>query len=118
MKLFIGMTKHIGYFSKFTHITITNAQNKVVIYIVPTKLKLEDIKPEKLNKIWTKNVNGEDVDVVYDSSNYEKLSNDNKDANFRLFVNGACIHASIYAQKYLIEFDGTYILKETDFVDH
>lgn len=114
MKQFIGATSHVMYYSKFTDIHVTNATS-INIYTVPSKSTIENASG---TLIWTKEVG--EIITLYDSANYEDFYNKNKDRskNFRLFVNGECIHASEYTQKYLIEFDGEYTLKVNNFVDH
>jgi len=113
MRQFIGMTSHIGYFSKITNISISNAQ-KVKIYDITNKCDI-NVDTSKLNIVWMKELKYEDVITKYDTSNYENGKNNE---NFKLIVNGECIHSSKYLHTYMIEYDGDFILNESIFVDH
>lgn len=105
-RVFIGCTSHIGYFSKFTSMTLNGTYK---IYIVPIKKDIQDVS--KLEMIIEGNGN---VEIKYDGSAYPNGEN----KNFKLLVNGECIHVTKYINKYLVEFNGAYTLKEESFVDH
>lgn len=108
MRKFIGSTWHVGYYSKFTSITL-NGNYK--IYIVPNNSNIDDVKNIQMI---VNNQNVENVEIKYDGSAYPYAD----DKNFKLLINGECVHSSKYTKKYLIEFDGDFTLKEESFVDH
>ena len=120
MRKFIGVTSHVMYFLKFTNIVITpeRGHSTIKIYVVPTEMKCDpdSIDITKIDNVWTKEMYCENINTKYDASGYE--NGKNKNENFKLLVNGECAHKSQYAQKYLIEFDGSFVLTEVPFVDH
>lgn len=118
MQKFIGLTSHVWYYSTFTNININSQgeQHTIKIYIIPPNIKCnsESVDTTLLDTVWIKEMNCENIETEYDASGY--LSNHNE--NFKLLVNGKCVHASQYTQKYLIEFKGSFVLTEVSFIDH
>lgn len=127
MKKLIGATSHVMYYHKFTNIYITNAMNTIKIYDVPSNTKLDvdtcvdidtcvdvdtsvDIDTKQLSLVWSKEIDNEEFEIECDAPNY--MDHKNNDTNFRLMINGECVNSSKFVQKYLIEFDGYYVLKE------
>jgi hypothetical protein len=116
MRKFIGVTYHVGYFSTFTNINIT--QGTIKIYIVPNNMKgdPDNIDTTQLSNVFLDEMNCDvKYDIKYDASGY---MNGNTNENFKLLVNGECVHASQYTMKYLIEFTGSFVLTDVSFVDH
>lgn len=124
MRKFIGTTSHVRYFSKFTNISITSTtKHTLKIYLVPDKIKTEfpdNVDVKQLTMIWTKEMDCGTINTIYDPSNYSSGNRENINENFRLIINGECVHASQYIQKYLIEFNKEFefVTNETSFVDH
>ena len=121
-KQFIGLTWHAGYFSKCTDISISDIDNgkTVKIYLVPSEEKrssIENIDITKLQLICEKKVETGKLETYYDSSNYESDSYRGNE-KFKLLVDGQSVHATQYMEKYLIGFDGSFVLKDTKHVDH
>jgi len=130
-RIFIGAISRISYFYKFRDITIDPIDDSIInVYIIPngTLGNADNIDITNIQLILSEKIKSNEnssLMVSYDYSGYDVYNehyvhdkNININENFKLYVNNVCIHSTQYFQKYLLEFEGTYTLKETTYIDH
>ncbi|VBB19026.1 hypothetical protein YASMINEVIRUS_1558 [Yasminevirus sp. GU-2018] len=125
MRVVVGTTYHVGYYSYITNASIRSKSGTLTVYHAidqSTRSKIGspdqiDVPLVKVFSIDTKE--GDTLEVKYDMSGYNEYKpNKRVDENFKLVVNGKVAHSAQYIQTYVIEFEGECSLNEDMFVDH
>lgn len=124
MKICVGNVYHVGYYSTIQTAEIILTPCVLKIYVIQnpnTKVQISNIDQitQPLKQVCEINIDTKrSVKVSYDKSGYENGKTKNFNENFKLLIDDKVVHSAQYIQTYVIEFEGSYVLQETMFVDH